>query len=219
MKLKVYSTKGTSTKEFSLPKEFDTAKNKSLLNQAVRVYEDNSHTGLSVVKTRAEVIRTKKKWYKQKGTGGARHGAKSAPIFVGGGVAHGPKGVKRPLGLPKKMAKKAFVSAVSFVFKNKKAVVVEGLEKVEKTADAVKILKVLRGKLEVSNTSKVLVVLSKPSFSKARFYKNINGCKVVLFDNLNAFELLNSGFVLFDVSVFDTKVKKKDNSPKKGSKK
>jgi len=80
---------------FSLPKGFDLKKAEKLLVQIVRVFEDRTHFGLNKVKTRSEVNKTRKKLYKQKGTGGARHGAKSAHIFVGGGVAHGPKGEKR----------------------------------------------------------------------------------------------------------------------------
>ena len=57
-----------------------------LLAQAARVYLSNSRQSTSKVKTRSEINRTKKKWYRQKGTGGARHGARTANIFVGGGV-------------------------------------------------------------------------------------------------------------------------------------
>ncbi len=64
----------------------------SLLTQAIYIYTSNSHRGVSKVKTRGEINATKHKVYKQKGTGGARHGAKSAPIFVGGGVVFGPTG-------------------------------------------------------------------------------------------------------------------------------
>ena len=90
LKTKTYSLKGTKLKETSLPKEFGQKENLPLLAQAVRVYEERSHIGFAKTKTRAEVNRTTKKVYKQKGTGGARHGARSAPIYVGGGTAHGP---------------------------------------------------------------------------------------------------------------------------------
>src|SRR5690554_4960009 len=71
---------------------FGQKANPTLLAQAVRVYLSNLRQGTSKVKTRSEVSRTRAKWYRQKGTGNARHGARSAPIFVGGGVAHGPNG-------------------------------------------------------------------------------------------------------------------------------
>jgi len=66
----------------------------SLLAQAIRVYQANLRQGTSYTKTRSEVKRTKKKWYKQKGTGNARHGARTPNIFVGGGVSHGPRAIE-----------------------------------------------------------------------------------------------------------------------------
>ena len=90
----------------------------SLLAQAIYVYQENSHVGVSKVKTRGEINLTKHKAYKQKGTGGARHGAKSAPIFVGGGVVFGPRGLDlSPKSLNKKMKIKALLGALSFYFK------------------------------------------------------------------------------------------------------
>ena len=94
MKTKLYTVKGEVKGDINLPKEYNLKTSNSLLLQAVRVFEDRTHFGLARVKTRSEVNKTRKKLYKQKGTGGARHGAKSAHIFVGGGVAHGPKGEK-----------------------------------------------------------------------------------------------------------------------------
>jgi large subunit ribosomal protein L4 len=86
----------------------------SLLAQAIYVYQENSHIGTSKVKTRGEVEFTKKKVYKQKGTGNARHGSKSAPIYVGGGVVFGPRGLDlKPKSLNKKMKLKALLGALS----------------------------------------------------------------------------------------------------------
>lgn len=71
---------------------FATKPNQALLAQAVQIYLARARQASAKVKTRSEVNRTKKKWFKQKGTGNARHGARTAGIFVGGGVAHGPNG-------------------------------------------------------------------------------------------------------------------------------
>ena len=93
----------------------------SLLAQAIYVYQENSHIGVSKVKTRGEVSLTKHKGYKQKGTGNARHGAKSAPIFVGGGVVFGPRGLKlTPKSLNKKMKIKALLGALSLYNREKR---------------------------------------------------------------------------------------------------
>lgn len=86
----------------------------SLLAQAIYVYQENSHVGTSKVKTRGEVDITKKKVYKQKGTGNARHGTKSAPIYVGGGVVFGPRGMKlAQKSLNKKMKLRALLGALA----------------------------------------------------------------------------------------------------------
>lgn len=88
--------------------------NEVLLAQAVRVYRANSRQGTAKVLARGEINRTKKKWFKQKGTGNARHGARTPSIFVGGGVAHGPRGNQNhDLKLSAKMKKSAMLSALS----------------------------------------------------------------------------------------------------------
>ena len=93
---------------------FNVEVSPSLLAQAIYIYQENSHVGVSKVKTRGEINLTKHKAYKQKGTGNARHGAKSAPIFVGGGVVFGPRGLKlTPKSLNKKMKIKALLGALS----------------------------------------------------------------------------------------------------------
>ena len=100
----VFSLAGTAVGNVSLPKETFGAKvNEKLLAQAVRVYSTNQKVMPGSTKKRGEVHGTTAKMYKQKGTGRARHGAKTAPIFVGGGVAFGPKPRKIQLHLPPKM--------------------------------------------------------------------------------------------------------------------
>ncbi|MBL7036391.1 50S ribosomal protein L4 [Candidatus Microgenomates bacterium] len=202
---KLYTQKAVQGKDVVLPGEFDLKENKSLMSQAVRVYEDRSHTGEALVKTRGEVVRTKKKWYKQKGTGGARHAARSAPIFVGGGVAHGPKGISKTLHLPKKMKSAALVQAISYIFSNEKAVLVTDLGNVSKTSQAAKMVGQLKNKLELKSTSKVLVVLGKDSYENSRFFKNIENVEVICFDVVSAYKLLFSGFVLMEEGVFTKK--------------
>ena len=177
--------------------------------QAVRVFEDRTHFGLSRVKTRSEVNVSRRKIYKQKGTGGARHGAKSAHIFVGGGVVHGPTGMKRNLVLPLNMKKKALLIALSNKFSSNKAVLVEGLAKVKKTNEASKAIDLIKKASEIK--SKVLVVLANNDVKISRFFKNINDVETVKFADLNAFLVLKKSLVLIDSKVFDKidKVSKK----------
>jgi len=92
MKLKVFTADGASStdKEFAIP-TFEDDKGLQALKDVVVAYQSNQRQGNAKAKTRAEVRGSGKKIYRQKGTGHARHGDRQAPIFVGGGTAHGPK--------------------------------------------------------------------------------------------------------------------------------
>jgi large subunit ribosomal protein L4 len=201
MKAKVYTLKAEAKADFSLPKEFEKISAVSLLSQAVRVYEDRTHFGLSRVKTRSEVNISRKKIYKQKGTGGARHGAKSAHIFVGGGVVHGPTGMKRDLKMPINMKKAALLAALSNKFESKTAILVEGLSKIKKTNEAGKAIELLKKTSNIK--SKVLVVLGAKDVTISRFFKNIKDVEVVKYSDLNAFLVLKKSLILIDSAVFE----------------
>lgn len=87
--------------------------NSVLIAQAVRVYRAAARQGTAKTKTRGEVNRTKKKWFKQKHTGNARHGARTPNIFVGGGVSHGPTGLQNwQLSMSQTMRRQALRSAL-----------------------------------------------------------------------------------------------------------
>src|SRR3989337_4248642 len=117
--------KGTDAEKTVLPKDvFEKKVKPVILAQAVRVWLSNQRAANAKTKTRTEVSKTTAKMYKQKGTGRARHGSYSAPIFVGGGVAHGPTGGENwKLKLPAKMTKKALLGALSIRAREKKLIV------------------------------------------------------------------------------------------------
>jgi large subunit ribosomal protein L4 len=202
MKINTYSIKGTKSDEISLPKEFSVEKNEKLLAQAIRVYEERSHVGLADTKTRAEINRTKKKWYKQKGTGGARHGAKSAPIFVGGGVAHGPKPIRRILLNSKKMVKQALYQALSIKLTKKEVAAVDGISGFTKTGQVKTFLN------KVNKVKRYTFILSPKNFSVKKYLRNIPGVKVVSYDSLNAFEVFFGGMLIFDSGIFKKEEKR-----------
>lgn len=217
MKTKLYTVKGEVKNEVSLPTDYDLKSSSAILKQAIRVLEDNTHFGLSKVKTRSEVNMTKKKLYKQKGTGGARHGAKSAHIFVGGGVVHGPTGEKRDLSLPTKMKKVALRLALSKVFKSGKAVLVENLGKVNKTSEANKIVESVLKSLNLKN--KVVVVLANDNIKSAKIYRNIKNVTVKNFSSLNALVVLTANVLLIDSACFEVKATAEKKTVKKVVKK
>jgi len=193
----VYSIKGTKKGKVSLPSSLFAAKiNPTLMAQAVRVYLSNQRRAHAKTKTRSEVSRTKAKVWRQKGTGRARHGSRNAPIFVGGGVAHGPRGIqayKKKLSRP--MRRQALASALTSKFKEKEILVVDGLEKIEpKTKRMIKVLKALG--LEGKDLRKLLVLApdAKKVFSASRNIKEVTSVSA---SSLNTYQVLNAGKVIF----------------------
>ena len=181
----VYSLAGRAAGTMTLLKEiFGREVNKALLAQALRVYMTNQKNFTASTKTRGEVIGSTAKIYRQKGTGRARHGAITAPIFVGGGIVFGPKPRKVRLDLPQKMKKQALFSALSSKAKDLSILGVSGLEKASgKTKEMVKLLKKV-------NSKSVLIVTGGKVDNVVRGARNIPGISVLPANQLNAYEVL-----------------------------
>lgn len=177
---------------------FEKEENDYLVAQAMRIYINRAYKALSKVKTRGEVLLTKSKWYRQKGTGRARHGAKSAPIFVGGGKAHGPRGIKRELELPLKMKRKALSIVLNKKLKDKKIFLIDGVAKIKKTKETYELVRRIAG----DKMTRTTVVLSMKNKDKAKFFRNIDNLSVLFFESLNAYSVFYGGLLLFDVDVF-----------------
>jgi len=207
LKVNSYSAKGTKLSSVTLPKTFEEKENLALLAQAIRVYEDRQHPGLAKAKTRAEVLRTKKKLYKQKGTGGARHGSRSAPIFVGGGVAHGPRGVKRVLELPLALKRKALAVAVSLKVKEGQVVSADGLGSLKKTKEANKLIEKV---LAETKTKKVTLVLSEGNLGAKKIFRNFKEVRILPYKDINAYDIFFGGAIVFDKEIFVAKKAKKE---------
>ena len=192
LKVNSYSTKGTKLAAVTLPKDWEEKMNLALLSQVMHVYQDRLHIGLAKAKTRGEVNRTTKKWYAQKHTGGARHGARSAPIFVGGGVAHGPRPLRRELNLSDRMRKKALGVAISLAVKEGKVSVAQ--IDFKKTSEANKFVEKVFGK----NDPRVTFVISKENLKVTKFLRNIKNVKVILDSNMNAYDVFFGGNIVMD---------------------
>ncbi|MBC7225654.1 MAG: 50S ribosomal protein L4 [Thermoflexales bacterium] len=129
MKVPVWNMSGQQVDEIELrPDIFEAPINVPLMHQALVRQLANARLGTHKTKTRGEVNRTTAKWYRQKGTGRARHGSRNAPIFVGGGIAHGPKPRSYEQRMPKKMRRAALRSALSVKAGQQQIVVVDRLE-------------------------------------------------------------------------------------------
>jgi large subunit ribosomal protein L4 len=114
MELPVYNMAGKQVSTYELPASiFEANINRDLMHQALVRQLANARLGTHKAKNRSEVNRTTAKAYRQKGTGRARHGSRKAPIFVGGGKAHGPVPRKYTKNMPRKMRRAALCSALS----------------------------------------------------------------------------------------------------------
>jgi large subunit ribosomal protein L4 len=129
MQVAVRNTAGENIGEVVLPDDvFGIEPNVSVMHQALVRQLANRRLGTHKTKTRSEVTRTKSKWYRQKGTGRARHGSRNAPIFVGGGVAHGPRPRKYTQKMPRKMRRLALRSALSAKAAEERIIVLDTID-------------------------------------------------------------------------------------------
>ncbi len=188
----VYTLSGRASGTMSLPKDVFGAKvNQTLLAQAVRVYSANEARLPGSTKKRGEVHGTTAKMYKQKGTGRARHGAKTAPLFVGGGVAFGPKPRKNNLSLPQKMRKSALISALSDKAQEKNIFAITGLDKATgKTKEVANLIE------KVASKQSTLIITGEKLENFSRAAKNIHGVSVVPVNLINAYEVLRHQVLL-----------------------
>ncbi|MEK7616739.1 MAG: 50S ribosomal protein L4 [Patescibacteria group bacterium] len=185
LSIPVYSLAGRASGRLSLSKEiFGQEVNKTLLAQALRVYMTNQKRFTAKTKTRGEVQGSTAKIYRQKGTGRARHGARTAPIFVGGGITFGPKPRRVRLDLPKKMKKRALISALSAKANDKEIVGITGVEKATgKTKEIADLAKKL-------NLKSALIVTDEKQDNIVRAARNIPGISVLPTNQLNAYDIL-----------------------------
>ena len=160
---------------------FDRPYNEDLIHQIVVAYRNASRAGTKAQKTRSEVAGTTKKSKKQKG-GGARHGALTAPIFVGGGVTFAAK----PRRYDQKVNRKQYRAAIATIFSE---LCRQGRLKVVESFDVDQIkTKSLVEKIQALNVGQRVTVISETASEKlllsARNLKNIQICDVQTLDPL-----------------------------------
>jgi large subunit ribosomal protein L4 len=179
-----YSLIGKEAGSLELPKSiFDGEVNKALIAQAIRVYTNNEKGHFSNTKTRGEVTGSTRKIYKQKGTGRARHGSIMAPIFVGGGIALGPKSRITNMELPKKMKKAALVAALREKFTTKELSGIELGSLSGKTKE-------VSGFLKGVNKKTALVIVDGVNEMVQRATSNLKGLSVMTTTEINVFEII-----------------------------
>jgi large subunit ribosomal protein L4 len=156
-----------------------------ILHRMVRYQQLKRMAGTHHAKDRSEVIVTGKKMYRQKGTGGARHGDKSVPQWRGGGKAFGPRPRSHAIGLPKKVRALALRHALSSKAKSGELVV---LDKAEASGGKTKALKAAFQKLELSNALIIDGAELEPGFARAA--RNIPNIDVLPAQGINVYDIL-----------------------------
>jgi large subunit ribosomal protein L4 len=191
---------------------FGVQPNVPVMHQVVTAQLAARRSGTQSTKTRAEVSGGGKKPFKQKGTGSARQGSTRAPHYSGGGVALGPKPRKYDQKTPKKMVKLALRSALSDRANEGKVIVVDdwGFD-APKTKDA----KAALASLGVQG--KALVVVDTNDTNTIRSFLNLPEVQLIEVNELNAYDVLCSDFVVFSKATLPGDAVVGEAAPKKAA--
>jgi len=213
METKIYNQKGVEAGIIDLPAKVFAAKWRAdLVHQVVEGMKSNKRAGTADTKDRGEVRGGGKKPWKQKGTGRARHGSSRSPIWVGGGVTHGPlaeKNYKRKVS--KKMRAQALFSVLSKKLKDNEILFVDTLS-VSKinTKNALAVVKALAkasGFKPLANSKKprVLTALFGRDEKTEKSFRNLPQLEIVFLKNLNPMDVLNYQYLLIENPVESVK--------------
>ena len=194
MKIDKINLDGKKSSIEVLDKIFSAKINKRLVNTVLYKTNANYKGRHAKTKQQNEVSGPTSKIYAQKGTGNARHASRKAPIFVGGGIAHGPKGElsykKRKLNKSEK--KQSIASLISDKIKNNNLLIFSDFSsKIKKTKEMNLILK----KFQISNSIIILDKTSKDNVEKS--IRNIPNIKVTDINHFSAFDIVKFEKVVF----------------------
>jgi len=196
MKIDSISIDGKNTAFEISEKIFSSDINDKLISQVLYSQIANSKPRLAKTKQRNEITGSTAKIYAQKGTGNARHSSKKAPLFVGGGVAHGPKGkVQKVRKINKKEKKNSLISAISQKTKDKNLIVFDDVkDKISKTKEFNKFLR----KNKISNALIVVDLKTKKNIYLSA--RNISNIKLIESYYLNIYDVLKYKKIMFTKS-------------------
>jgi large subunit ribosomal protein L4 len=200
MLIPVMNMQGEKVDEIELrPEIFETAVNVPLMHQALVRQLANARLGTHKTKTRSENNRSKSKWYRQKGTGRARHGSRNAPIFVGGGIAHGPRPRSYEKKMPVKMRRAALRSALSVKAAAQQIVVVDQLAMdAPKTKDIVRVLH----NLSVVD-GKALILLPERNTPVELSIRNLPTARTLRAHYLNIKDLMSADYLVMPLGALE----------------
>ena len=197
MKLQVINIDGKKTENIELSdKIFSVKPNKNLIQSIVEWQLNHFKPRTAKTKQRNEVKGSTAKIYAQKGTGGARHSSRKAPIFVGGGVAHGPKGSVYKV---KKINKKIRKLGLLYLLTQKNKV--NSLFVVEDFKTEITKTKLFSQFLEKNKLQNSLIISDENSKSKIiKSARNIPNLKIIKQEGTNVYDLLKYKNVVFTIT-------------------
>ena len=211
MKLKVINIDGKKLNDIEISdKIFSLKPDKYVVQSLIDWQLNHFKPRTAKTKQRNEVTGSTAKIYAQKGTGGARHSSRKAPLFVGGGVAHGPKGAVYRV---KKINKKVRKLGLFYILSQKNKV--NSLFVVEDFKNEIKKTKLFNNFLIKNKLKNSLIISDKSSKSKIiKSARNIPGLKIIDQEGANAYDLLKYKNVVFTASsikLFQDRVSKWKN--------
>jgi len=195
MKAKVFDKTGNVKTDLDLSESiFGAELNIPLLRQIVNSYQSNKAQGTSKAKTRGEVSGGGVKPFRQKGTGRARAGSNTSPLWVRGGKAFGPRGHKRKKRkLPKKMRERAMASILSERAEQEKILI---LEKPAMDKPKTSQIKGILDKMEVFGEKNLLIV-DKADRIIYLSGRNIRNLDVKQGYDINVYDIINNDNIIF----------------------
>jgi large subunit ribosomal protein L4 len=197
MKIKVINVDGDKKNDIEISdKIFSLDPNKRMIQSLIDWQMNHFKARKAKTKQRGEISGSTAKIYAQKGTGGARHSSRKAPIFVGGGVAHGPKGATYKI---KKINRKVRQLGLFHVLSQKNKL--KSLFVVEDFKNEIKKTKLFNNFLETNKLKNSLIIPDKNSKSKIiKSASNIPNLKIIDQEGTNAYDLLKYKNVIFTTS-------------------
>ncbi len=192
MKVEVKNASGTTVEEVELRDDiFGIEPNTVVMHQALVRQQANARLGTHKTKTRGEVKGTTAKWDRQKGTGRARHGDRKAPIFVGGGRAHGPRPRAYTKKMPRKMRRLALRSALSAKAAEAEIIVLDEL-----VFDEPKTVEILQLLDDLKVDGSVIILLPERNENVEKSARNLRDVKTLRANYLNIRDLLGYDYVI-----------------------
>ncbi len=170
------------------------------VHDLIVAYQANRRSGTASTKTRSEVRGSTKKIYKQKGTGNARHGDKQAPIFVGGGIAHGPRPRSYAKDVNKKTRRLALRRVLGDLIREERVLTIPSFEVADgKTKSYIAAVEAV-----APDARKVVVIGNAFTTETERSAMNVAWSALYTADEVNIENLLNAEAVLLVEDAFET---------------